>query len=642
MDKRSNRYLVILIYVVLALAAIMAYEPLRDNEFVSYDDGKYVTDNRHVKSGLTIDSITWALASKHASNWHPVTWLSHMLDCELFGTNPLGHHIVSLLFHTANTLLLFCVLKSTTGAVWQSVFVAAVFALHPLHVESVAWVAERKDVLSGFFWMLTLVAYARYAKQPGFGRYIPVILHFSLGLMTKPMLITLPFVLLLLDYWPLGRLKQTKTSPQPKSAASVQRLVWEKVPLFILTAASCVVTYLAQQAGGTMAGTANLPLRFRLINAGVSYVAYIAKMIWPRHLAVFYPLLRSNLPVWKGIAAVFVLILITWVVWRTRQKPLIVGWLWYIVTLVPVIGLVQVGHQAMADRYTYLPSVGIFILAAWGCAAVFAGRRAGRIALAASVGIIPVVLLVCTNRQVRYWHNDLTLFGHTCAVTEKNFMMHNKYGVVLWQKGREAEAIEHFRKALKINPGYVDAHSNIGGAFLKQKKYDLAVKHLDQALRSKPDHANALNNLAMALKEQGKVDQGIEKWQKALELKPNHLNARYNIALAMVQQGRYDEAVGHFTEVLRIKPDYTDAHYQLAGAYYYQHKFTLAIEQLNVLADIYAVKGRFRQAVETAERALKLALSIEQEQTAQQIQERLRSYRADQAYIQPSSKKTSD
>jgi len=379
MDKTSNKYWSLYICLALVLATFIAYEPMRHNGFVNYDDDVYVTENRNVNRGITAESVFWAFTNPHRSMWHPLTSLSHMLDCQLFGLVPFWHHLTSLLFHIAGTLLLFWILKRMTGAVWLSAFVAAVFALHPLNVESVAWVAERKSVLSSFFWMLTIAAYLRYAERPGIDRYLLVVLVFCLALMAKPMVVTLPFALLLLDYWPLGRFQWGRQSREESSMQSESakvsyrnspswRLVVEKIPLFILSAVLSVITFIAQKSGGAVMWTDSLPLNFRIPNALVSYLTYIGKMFWPSRLAVFYPHPRGTVSIWLAVVvALLLLALSIWVIRSARSRRyLLVGWLWYLGTLVPVVGLVQAGGQARADRYMYLPMIGLLIIITWG------------------------------------------------------------------------------------------------------------------------------------------------------------------------------------------------------------------------------------------------------------------------------------
>jgi hypothetical protein len=468
MKRDSSRLRVILICAVLVVVVFGAYEPVWRNEFVNYDDDVYVTDNPWVKGGLTGESVKWAFTTTRASNWHPLTWLSHMLDCELFGVVAVWHHLMNLFFHMAGSLLLFWVLHRSTGSVWASGFVAAVFAVHPVHVESVAWVAERKDVLSGFFWMLTMAAYVRCAERPGEWRYLLVVLAFCLSLLSKPMVVTLPFVLLLLDYWPLGRFQQAHFAgeevPQGERVQAgcrmsrVFTLLVEKIPLFVLAGISSVVTFVIQQRTGAMDLGESFPIRVRISNALVSYVGYISKILYPSRLAVLYPHPGQGLAFWRVIVAVLVLVCVSGgVVYLARRRYLTVGWLWYLGTLVPVIGLVQVGAQGMADRYTYLPSIGIFIMIAWGFADIFARWCYGRIGLGVAAGVVLAVLVTCTRKQVSYWESNAAIFGRALAMTENNFIMHSSYGGVLFEEGRFDEALVHFNEALRINPGYSDA-----------------------------------------------------------------------------------------------------------------------------------------------------------------------------------------
>jgi tetratricopeptide (TPR) repeat protein len=625
-ERACSKSYVFLIYLTLAVSTFIAYEPVRHNGFVEYDDDIYVTENPHVTNGLRCESIIWAFTRPHAGNWHPLTWLSHMLDCELFGLNPPWHHLTSLLFHIVNTLLLFLVLKMMSGAVWPSAFVAAAFALHPLHVESVAWVAERKDVLSGFFWMLTMAAYLRYAKRPGIGRYLLVVLALCLGLMAKPMLVTLPFVLLLLDYWPLGRFQLGRAGEnvnrRGRQATSTcfqwpvfYRLVREKLPFFILSAVSGVITFLVQRSSGAVAPIDKLPATVRIANASISYIRYIGKMFWPRQLAVFYPHSADKVPMWQAVISALLLLAVSICVVRLAQKHkyLLVGWLWYLGTLVPVIGIVQAGSQAMADRYTYLPSIGIFIIVAWGAADFGAKWRYRRIGLGITASIMLTVLLICTRIQAHYWQNSFTLFGHALAVTENNSIMHNNFGGELLKEERFDEAVMHFDEALRINPQYLEAFNNKGEAFLGMGKSDeaiaiftevlkagekphemynnlglayaqkgeigAAIENYNEALMLKPDYVKAMSNLGLALKKDGKIDEAIKQWQKALQLKPDYAKAHYNLGVAMAEQGKYDDAVRHLIDALQIQPGWAEAHYNLGGVYVRQGKLELAVEQ---------------------------------------------------------------
>ncbi len=455
-----------LIVCLLLLSVTLAvYWQIGDHQFTNYDDTLYVTDNPHVKPGLAGGSVIWAFTATEEANWHPLTWLSHMVDCQLFGLRPRGHFLTSLFLHLANVLLLFAVLKRMTGALWRSAFVSALFALHPLHVESVAWVAERKDVLSTLFWLLTMLAYARYVERPTRARYVLTLVAFTLGLMAKPMLVTLPFVLLLLDYWPLDRMayggkgddppKRTrKRTHSCEQRLPLSRLVWEKIPFFALAAISSVVTFSFQQRAGAMADMEIFPLSSRIANALVSYLRYMGKIIWPSDLAVLYPHPGTSLPLWWGAAAGLALLgLSILVVLVIRRRPyLAVGWLWYVGTLVPVIGLVQVGVQAYADRYTYVPLIGLFIMIAWGVPDLVGRWAQTRTVLAVLAATALAALTACTWIQLGYWKDSVSLFTHTLQVTTKNYVAHNNLGNALADRGEVEAAISQYTEALRIKP----------------------------------------------------------------------------------------------------------------------------------------------------------------------------------------------
>ena len=552
MVKIPKKYWPLCIYLALALTTLAVFWQLHNYDFVHYDDNKYITENENVKAGLTTDSITWAFTTGHAVNWHPLTWLSHMLDCQLFGTNPGWHHLTNLLLHITNTLLLFAVLKRMTGALWQSAFVAAAFALHPLHVESVAWISERKDVLSTLFWMLTMAAYQRYVRRPGTSRYLLTLLVFAMGLMAKPMLVTLPFVLLLLDYWPLGRfglgqavrdtnrpnLQTTDAYPQRKPFI---RLAWEKVPFFILSAISSIVTFLVQRSGGAVTITGILPLKIRIINAFISYLGYIVKCFWPSRLAVYYPHPGEKLSMWHAaVAALLLAISILVICLAQKHKYLPVGWLWYLGTLVPVIGLVQVGAQAMADRYTYIPLIGLFIIIAWGLPELLAKWRYRKIALGASMLMVLLVLSICTWFQVGHWRNSITLFEHALDVTSENWMVHNNLGVVFNRCNEIDKAIEHCAEAVRIEPDYAEGHYNLGIALFRKGKVNNAIISWSETVRLDPAHHKAHNNLGAAFSQLGKVEQAIEHWREAVRLNPNDALARRNLESALSRQRKID------------------------------------------------------------------------------------------------------
>ncbi len=601
----------LLISLLLIVLTLGAFSGVRNNHFISLDDNIYVTENRYVQEGLSLKSVVWASTSKYGGHWHPITWLSHMLDYDLFGLNPAGHHLINLLFHIANTLLLFLVLCRMTGAPWQSGFVAALFALHPLHVESVAWVAERKDVLCAFFWMLTTWAYVRYVESRRIIRYGWMVLCFVLALMSKPMAVTLPFVLLLLDYWPLGRFNAGKTSTDGRGD-QLLRLILEKIPLLILTVTSSIFTFLEHMRTGTVVSFSSFPLGLRIGNAVVSYVTYIAKMIWPSRLAILYPH-PSSLPLWEvtGAALLLMIITVAAILAAKRRPYLIVGWLWYLGTLVPVIGFVQAGIQARADRFTYIPLIGLFIMIVYGVTDAVAVWRHRKLAFAASTVLVLCVLLVTTFSQVKVWQNDLTLFEHTLRVTQKNYVIHNNLGVVLAKQGRDEEAAAHYKRALEINWRYADANYNMGAYLARKGKYREAMTRLVEALRANPRKPEIYNQIGVILVDQGKSQEAIPHFKEALRFNPNFEEAHRNLGTALLQsgrdqeavdclnqalrmdprdakahsnlgvalgrQGKIQEAMAHFDEALRINPSYADVHYNVGEMLSLQGKIPEAI-----------------------------------------------------------------
>jgi protein O-mannosyl-transferase len=559
----------ILVCLFLVMATLAVYWQVQNFHFVNFDDGKYIYENHHVQEGLTLKSITWAFTTFHASNWHPLTWLSHMLDYQFYGMNPGWHHLTNLFFHIANTLLLFFVFRKMTGSLWQSAFIAALFALHPLHVESVVWVSERKDVLSTFFWMLTMWSYIWYVENPVAYRYVLVFLFFAIGLMSKPMLVTLPFVLLLLDYYPLNRFKfqPSDGSANSQQRSNTLRLTLEKTPLFALAAMSSAITFYAQKKGGAVTSLEMYPFKVRIANALVSYVTYIGKMIYPSKLAVLYPH-PGMLPWWEIAGACFLLVSISLLAIRVvKQSPYFaVGWLWYLGTLVPVIGLVQVGSQSMADRYTYVPLIGLFIIVACGVPELVKQWRYRKIGLTTLATVFLTILMAMTWKQVGYWENGITLFEHALKVTSNNHVAHNNLGLALDKQGHTAEAIEHYLQALRIKPDLEEAHNNLGLALDKQGHTAEAIEHYLQALRIKPDYAKAHNNLGLALDKQGHTAEAIEHYSQALRIKPDFAEAHYNLGLALDKQGHTAEAIEHYLQALRIKPDFAEAHYNLGLA----------------------------------------------------------------------------
>jgi tetratricopeptide (TPR) repeat protein len=621
MTNETNKSgLVLIICLLLIAATLPVYWQVNNHAFINYDDDKYVTENSHVQRGLGADSIAWAFTSGHAQNWHPLTWLSHMLDCQLFGLNPGPHHLASVFFHIVNAVLLFFVLKRATSALWPSAAVAALFALHPLHVESVAWVSERKDVLSTFFWILTMWAYIKYAEYANIGRYLLVVILFALGLMAKPMLVTLPIVLLALDYWPLRRM-QAGDGVDSRRCRMAQRLLAEKIPLFVLAAMSCVVTFLVQQSGGAVASLVHYPFGGRIANALVVYIAYLWKMVWPVHLAVFYPY-PGSIPWGKTAAACVALVLISaFAIKNARRRPyLIIGWLWYVVTLVPVIGIVQVGGQAMADRYTYVPLIGIFIIICFGVPDVASRWRSSRPALGAVTIAVLAVLTVMSWFQVRRWKDSVTLFRHALEVTTDNYMAHTNLGAALKDQGKSDEALNHYVKAVSIAPDFAEARFNLGNAMSEQGRFDEAIGHYAEALKSSPDWARLHNNLGIALAERGRLDDAIEHYSRAITLEPDYAEARHNLGLVLKAQGRFEEALGQYLEGLRITPDSAQLHNDLAIALAQQGRFDEAITHYkdvlriepdsarvhNNLGVALAALGRLDEAIAHYQKALSI------------------------------------
>jgi tetratricopeptide (TPR) repeat protein len=559
----------LLICFFLVLTILLAFWQVRHNQFINLDDNLYVTDNPHVKKGLSLRGVVWAFKTIYAGHWHPVTWLSHMLDYDLYELNPGGHHITNLLFHVANTVLLFLLFQRMTGAALRSGFVAALFALHPLHAESVAWVAERKDVLCAFFWILAMYAYVRYVERPGLNRYLLVALCFVSALMSKPMAVTLPFVLLLLDYWPLGRINPSvsKSTYTGHQNIPIFHLVLEKMPLFFLTAAMSLFTLIAHSKGGTVASFERLPLDIRIGNALLSYVKYIAKMIWPARLAVLYPY-PMTLPLWEVAGATLVLAIIASLVIlaRRRYPYCLVGWLWYLGSFVPVIGLVQAGTQAMADRFTYIPLIGLFVIVTWGVPDILRGWRYRGVALLACGGLVLSILVVTTISQVKHWKNSITLFHHTLNITVNNSIIHNNLGVTLVRQGKDEEAAFHYRKALEIKPLYADAHHNLGALLTRQGKDEEAMAHFLQTLRIKPDMAETHNDLGVLLNKQGKSQEAIAHFVEALRINPDYGEVHFNLGTALLHQGNNQVAISHFSEALRISPKDAKLHNSMGVA----------------------------------------------------------------------------
>lgn len=579
-----------------------------------------------------------------------------MLDCELYGLNPGAHHFTNLLFHVANVVLLLLILFQMTGNLWSSTFVAAAFALHPLRVESVAWIAERKDVLSTFFWMLTMWAYVLYAKKPNIERYLLVFSVLCMGLMAKQMLVTLPFVLLLLDYWPLGRLKFRDQSFcwSAKNAVnvSVQRCILEKLPLLVLSAIASVIIYLVQQSTGIVQTITQYSLVHRIENAAVAYIAYLGKMFWPSRLAFFYPSVIDSLSIWYIAASASLLVGITVaVIWKIRRCPyLIVGWLWYLGTLVPVIGLVQVWEQAMADRYTYIPLIGIFIMIAWSLPLLLAKWRYHKVVLGTSALIIFLTLSISTHLQLRYWRNSEALFEHALEVTEDNYIAHYFLAHSLYKQGKIASAIAHNYEAVRIKPYFVNALSNLGVSLALTGHMDEAIELYTRALELKPDLVEARVNLGDALIGRKNFSEAVIHFNKALEMQPDCVGANKGLGKVFLLQAKYTEAIEKYKLVLQKNADDPQAHNDLgvilsiAGQHdeaidYFEKAIQLSPNSPQahfMLAKALSTAGKFVQAIKTAEKALELAQSSQQHKLTKQIQNQLHLYRAGRPPIEPS------
>jgi hypothetical protein len=559
------------------------------HDFVNYDDPQYVYQNTRITNGLNIAGIAWAFTHIHAENWHPLTTITHMLDCQLYGLWAAGHHSTNVLLHTIGVILLFIVLREMTGGFWQSAFVAAVFAIHPLHVESVAWIAERKDVLSGVFFMLTLLAYLRYTRAPSIGRYLPVALVAALGLMSKPMLVTLPFVLLLLDYWPLGRFRAIGA----RGGRQLSQLGVEKLPLIALSAVSGIVTFLAQR--GAIGWTEQLSVLARIGNAIVTYVVYIWQMLWPAKLAVFYPHPENRLPMWAISLALVVVVGITIVtfVLRKRAPYLMVGWLWYFGMLVPVIGLVQVGWQGRADRYTYLPQIGLYIAVTWAVTDLTRSWRSQGIALAIAAVVVLGTLTWSSRLQTSYWRDSETLFTHALAVTSNNDVALNNLGIIFLDKGQLDEAISKLQAAIDLRPENGPAHDNLAKTLLRKGRLPEAMVHYRKFLEIEPGNVEARNTLGTALIQQGHVSEAIAQWQEVLAIEADNGNAASNLAwvFATCPEGSIRDgtrAVELAEKAMRISGG------KIAMIY-------------KVLAAAYAENGRFSDAIDTARRGGALA-----------------------------------
>lgn len=524
-QENIYKYLPVFLSFLLIISILIIYWSVQNYQFLAYDDQIYVTDNIRVRSGLTWDNFLWAWQSMDAGFWQPLTWLSLMLDSSIYGLHAGGYHWTNVILHICSTLLLFFALQRMTGAIFRSFFVAALFAVHPLHVESVAWIAERKDVLCGFFWMLTMLAYARYVEKPGWKKYIIVLICFVLGLMAKPMLMTLPVVLLILDYWPLGRFRSTMNSKQ-----AYLQVILEKLPLFIFSMVIFWVTYAAEHRFGAISGLESISLSARLSNALVSYVIYIGKMIYPANLAAYYPHPGSWSPV-IVLGFVLLLLFITFMsLQQIRKRPyLAAGWFWYLLTLIPVIGLIQLGSMARADRYTYLPLTGLFIAIIWLSVDVF--KKYGKL-LGFGGALAVIAFILWSGAQVQHWQNSFTLFQHAVKVTENNYKAHHGLGMAYYQMGNKELAVQHIQESLRLKNND-RARNDLGFIYMGQGKYQEAEKEFREAFKLKADSSRACNNLGAALASQGRYREAIVQFREALRIDPSYKDARDNLQEAI-------------------------------------------------------------------------------------------------------------
>jgi tetratricopeptide (TPR) repeat protein len=636
---------------LIALVTLAVFWPVTHHQFIRYDDQLYLTANPHVQAGLRRAGLVWAFGhlTGEGTYWHPLTWLSHMLDCQMFGLKPAGHHLVNLLIHVANAVLLMVVLNRMTGALWKSALVAALFALHPLQVDTIAWAAERKNVLSAFFLMLTLLAYARYARRPRWPAGLVVALWFALGLMCKPSLVALPLGLLVLDCWPLGRWGR----PDASAKRRIALLFLEKTPLLLLSVGSSLITVVAHQKLSLLISPERFSFGSRLSNAAVSYLRYLGKVVWPVDLAVFYPYpYASAWPVWEVAAAMLLLAGISVLALGcARTRPYILsGWLWFLVLLLPVIGIVQAGIQSMADRFMYVPITGVLFGAVWTAGDLWdrwAVTRRGLVAAAAAV------LAGCAATswvQLGYWQNDLTLFEHATKVTEDNAVAHHNLAAALAAQGNDTEAIAHYQATPRIWPDVAGAHISLGLLLDRKEKYAEAMEHYSAAVKYEPANPEAHYQLAMALSKQGQGAAAVEQLREAARLKPRFGAAHYQLGVVLSERGQIEEAIQHYQEAIRLKADWLEALNNLAWLLATEpddklrngteavRLATHAVEltktnnpgALDTLAAAYAEAHRFADAVRTAQLAEGLALSAAQKDMAVQIHSRLELYQGRQ------------
>jgi tetratricopeptide (TPR) repeat protein len=610
--KRPNpRWHIVGVCICLAVLTWIVFGQTLWHDFINYDDQRYVYENTKITNGLSFGSIAWAFTHIHSTNWHPLTTISHMLDCQLYGLRSGWHHFTNILLHTLAVILLFVALTKMTGAFWRSGFVAAVFAIHPLRVESVAWIAERKDVLSGVFFMLTLLAYLHYTRLPSVKRYLVVMLVLACGLMSKPMLVTLPFVLLLLDYWPLDRIR-----------GQFWMRVLEKLPLVALSAISSIATLVAQK--GAVGWTDELPILERVNNAVLSYVLYIWQMVWPARLAVFYPHPENTLPLWQIISSLLLLICITAVAIALRkQRPyFITGWLWYLGMLVPVIGLVQVGWQGRADRYTYLPQLGLYIAVTWAAADLTASWRRQRTIVSVAALLVLGVLSSCAFVQTSYWRDSETLFKHALAVTKNNDVAENNLGIVFLGRGKLDEAISLLQAAVALRSENSPAHENLAKALLQKGNVSDALIHYQKLLELQPDNIEVHNIVGTVLVQQHHIRDGVEEWEKVLAIQPENGNAMSNLAWVFATSP--DESVRDGVKAVELAREAVRVS---------DRRIPLLFR---TLAAAYAETGEFSKAIQTAQEGIQLANSQGNPGLATELQGNISLYQEQRPLRDPS------
>ena len=589
--KHFIKHPVTIICVFLIIALCSLYLQVKDHQFIVFDDYLYVTENSHVLSGLNLKNIKWVftLSEKNGTYWQPLTWISHMVDIQLWGMNAGKHHLTNLFLHIINTLLLFFVLRGMTGALWKSAFVASVFAFHPINVDTVAWIAERKNLLSTCFWLIAMLAYFYYTKRPVLLRYMVVVFSFILGLLAKPMLVTLPFVLLLVDYWPLGRIdlgqsstagvNQNYLAMKTLSTLLKSRIVLEKIPLIVISILSIYVSMVSVRYVGNTATFEQVPMGLRIENAMVSYITYVGKAIIPHSFAIYYPFPKV-IPSWESAGAFFLVMLISGLVLLAyRRYPyLIVGWLWYISTLVPVIGLIQSGlWPAIADRWAYVPLIGVYIMIAWGLPELLNKWQFKKIALATLTGIVVPILIVCSWMQVGYWKNSITLFEHTLKVTANNYVAHNNLAVALIDIGDFDSAVKHCIEALRINPNYANPHINLANALFKKGDVDGSIQQSRLAINLNPNNIMAYANFGQLLFIEKKYDESLSQFRKCLTLDPGYGDAYRFIGNIMLSTENYNEAIVNYKEALRINSSQPEVYYHLGIAYFQKNNYPKAI-----------------------------------------------------------------